>query len=92
MEENRTNKQKHNIILENRRKLCAAGVTDVTAFDEEKIVLTTALGDLTVGGYGLHIGSFSQETGELEMDGEICSLVYSETKQEGGGFFSRLFR
>ena len=92
MDDSRTIQQKHNVILENRSKLCAAGVTDVTAFDDEKIVLTTTLGDLTVGGYNLHIGSFSQETGELEMDGDICSLVYSETKHDGGGFFSTLFR
>lgn len=85
-------KRKHNLIMEDRKSLSVTGVIDVSGFDDEKILLTTELGDLTVGGYSLHINKFSQESGELNLDGEICSLVYTENKRDEGGFFTRLFR
>ena len=84
--------KKHNLIMEDRNVLNVTGVIDVSGFDDEKILLITEKGELTVGGYSLHINKFSQESGELNLDGEICSLVYSETKQNDGGFFSKLFR
>ena len=91
-EERPTSGKKHNLIMEDRKILNVTGVVDVSGFDEEKVLLNTEKGELTVGGYSLHINKFSQETGELELDGEICSLVYSETRQTEGGFFSKLFR
>ena len=84
--------KKHNLIMEDRKILSVTGVRDVSGFDDEKILLVTENGELTVGGYSLHINKFSQETGELNLDGEICSLVYTETRQNDGGFFSKLFR
>ena len=84
--------KKHNLIMEDRKILSVSGVVDVSAFDEEKIQLVTENGELTVGGYSLHINRFSQDTGELNLNGEICSLVYSENKQNDGGFFSKLFK
>ena len=91
-EERPVSAKKHNLIMEDRAVLNVTGVIDVSGFDDEKILLTTQKGELTVGGYSLHINKFSQETGELDLDGEICSLSYTETKQSEGGFFSKLFR
>ena len=82
----------HNLIMEDRKRLCLSGVSDVTAFDEEKVTLTTSMGILTVSGQGLHIGNFSRETGELNMDGEIYALNYEELKRKDGGFFANIFR
>lgn len=84
--------KKHNLIMEDRNILNVTGVTDVSGFDDEKVLLITEKGELAVGGYSLHINKFSQETGELAIDGEICSLVYSEAKKDNGSFFSKLFR
>ena len=81
----------HNVIMENRRMLTLSGVLDVAAFDENVVTLLTELGELTVGGCGLHIGRFDQETGEMTIDGEISELIYTETEPEKKGFFSRLF-
>lgn len=84
--------KKHSMILENRKKLSMTGVKDVAGFDEQCVNLITELGDLCIKGEGLHISDFSGESGELNIDGEIYSMVYSETRQPEGGFFSRIFR
>ena len=91
-EEKNIIKKKHSIILEDRKQLSLSGVSDVSGFDEQIVVLETELGELTVKGSRLHIGSFSQETGELQLDGEIDELLYAENHKDEGGFFSRLFR
>ncbi len=49
----------HNIIIEDRKKLTLSGVKDVVSFDDETLLLETALGRLTVKGAGLHIVNFS---------------------------------
>ncbi len=85
-------RKKHSIILEDRKQLSLSGVLDVSAFDEQNVVLETELGELTVKGSSLHINGFSLETGELSLDGTIDAMSYAETKQTEGGFFSRLFR
>jgi len=83
---------KHNLILEGRRTLNVSGVKDVTEFDEGKVMLLTEAGELYVEGEKLHINNFSQQTGELDLDGRINSLIYNEHQEKEGGFFSRLFR
>lgn len=85
-------RKKHSLILEDRKQLTLSGVKDVLGFDEKTITLLSELGELCIKGSGLHIGSFNRESGELNVDGVVDSLVYSETKQTEGGFFSRLFR
>ncbi|MBQ9994129.1 MAG: sporulation protein YabP [Clostridia bacterium] len=82
----------HNIIMENRKMLSLSGVKDVDSFDEEGIVLLTELGELTIRGTKLHISHLNQETGEVNVDGEISELVYSDVHIEPQGFFARLFR
>ena len=91
-EKNISSLKRHGAILENRKQLTLTGVRDVAGFDEQKVMLTTELGDLTIKGSSLHIDSFSHETGELSLDGSIDSLTYAELKQPEGGFFSRLFK
>lgn len=85
-------KMPHSLILENRRSLTATGVSNVDSFDEETIVATTDMGDLTVRGSKLHIDKLNIETGELTLDGEITSMTYTENRSSGGGMFSRLFK
>ena len=92
MEEKNIVRKRHSVILEDRKQLSLSGVSDVSGFDEETVILETELGQLTVKGNSLHINRFSLETGELDLDGNICSLVYAENKQTEGGFFSKLFR
>ncbi len=80
-----------NLILENRRLLSLSGVKDVDRFDEECVVLLTELGELTVRGLKLHISRLDQESGEVNIDGEISDLVFSDVNIEPQGFWARLF-
>lgn len=81
----------HNLTLEDRNKLLVSGVTDIGGYDEQTIVAQTEKGELTVRGEGLHIIRMSIDMGELQVEGNIVSLQYSEI-QQSGGFFSRLFK
>lgn len=82
----------HNVIMENRHSLSLSGVRDVDSFDEQSVVVLTELGELTVRGENLHISRLDQETGELDMSGEINELLYSQLKQERKGLLARLMR
>lgn len=85
-------KTPHNLILEDRHALTVSGVEDIDSFDEETVVLFTNMGELTVKGSGLHINKLSVDTGELSVEGEIHSLIYTNDEPRRGGFFSRLFK
>lgn len=81
----------HNVIMENRKKLTLTGIKDVISFDDETIILDSAMGKMTVKGTGLHIINFNTSNGELTADGKIYAVVYTEDEKVGG-FFSRLLR
>lgn len=48
--ENKVEDNKSSLSLENRKKLTLSGVIEVISFDEQKIDLTTNLGNLTIKG------------------------------------------
>jgi len=81
----------HRLVLESREKLTVSGVEEVESFDENAIVMDTALGALIVRGEGLHIEKLSLDGGDLAVEGTVESLTYEESR-ERGGFFSRLWR
>ena len=78
------------ITLDERARLTVTGVEEVMSFDEERIVMRTVLGELTVLGSGLHIGRLSLDAGELGVEGEVSELAFSE-RGTAGGLWSRLF-
>lgn len=80
------------IIIENRKKLNISGVKDVLSFDDETLLLDTALGRLTVKGEGLHIISFNTDNGSLTAEGRVHAAMYMSDGKSSGGFVSRLFR
>ena len=85
-------KAPHSLIVENRKSLTATGVSNVDSFDEDTIVAYTDLGELIVRGKGLHISKLNLETGEMNLDGEINSVSYSDNQSASTGFFSKLFK
>ena len=91
MEEKRQIMQ-HKITMENREKLFLTGVEDVDSFDEAEIRVYTSEGQLTIKGEDLHISRLNVDEGELCVEGEIESLVYSNVENRSGGFFSKLFK
>lgn len=92
MEEKKTVKLPHNLILEGRKSLTISGVLDVDSFDDQTVVAYTELGELTIRGKNLHINKLSLDTGELTLDGEIASMVYTDNQPNSGGLLSKLFR
>ncbi len=83
----------HNLMLENRSKLCITGVTDVDTFDESKIVLFTEEETMQIEGYDLHINKLNVADGELVIDGEIVSIVYTgRDAKNKKGLFGRMFQ
>ena len=93
MTEEKKIKKPHSVILENRRNAIISGVEDVDSFDESSVVLFTDLGTLTVKGDNLHINKLSVESGDVAIEGEIYSVQYQDdTPQNGGSFFSKLFK
>ena len=82
---------RHNLILDGRKKLSVSGVEEVESFDENTIVMVTALGTLIIRGENLHIEALSLEGGDLKVTGDVDSLSY-EDDHHSGGFLSRLFR
>jgi sporulation protein YabP len=100
MEENKTVKissrtSVQNIIIENRKKASISGVRDVESFDDENMILYTELGVLTVQGENLHINKLNTENGELIIEGDIDSCIYSDNdspRGKGLSFFGKIFK
>lgn len=85
----------HKISLNNRRFAMMTGVKEVLSFDGEEVVLDTEQGVLVVKGEDLHVTRLTLEKGEVEMDGRIDGLMYTESEGEKSGkesFLSKLFR
>ena len=80
----------HNLSLESREKLDITGVEDVKGFDENIIILTTALGNLNIHGQELHIEKIDLNTGSLELRGLIQELSYEEPAKSSK-LWQRLF-
>lgn len=82
----------HNLILEERGSLTVTGVEDVDSFDEQTVVVYTGLGELTVRGNQLHIERIDLQAEELELQGQVDSMTYTDQPAARGGFFARIFR
>lgn len=84
-----------NIVLENRKKLSLSGVKDVLSFDDQIVILDTALGMLTIKGEDIRINKLSLDTTEVVIEGRINSLNYSEKqdkKSSNGSLIGKIFK
>lgn len=75
---NNLNKKAHKVSMNNRRNVSITGVNDVLSFDVKEVLLETELGMLMMKGADLHISRLSLEKGEVDVEGKIDSLTYSE--------------
>ncbi len=96
MDDRNTNTvRSHKILLVNRENGAFSGVVDVLSFDVSEILLETELGMLLIKGHDLHVNRLSLEKGEIDIEGRIDSLAYSDVKSAGKqveSLFGRLFR
>ena len=68
----------HKVTMTNRRNCMINGVNDVLSFDIHEILLETEQGMLTIKGSDLHVNRLTLEKGEVDIEGRIDSLAYSE--------------
>ena len=84
-------KDRHSIILENRKILVVDGVVDVISFDETFVELDTFGGRLNVSGNEIRIHELCLEKSRIEVEGKICELVYEDVNTKTKkGIFGRL--
>lgn len=86
--------KKSNLTLENRKRLSLTGVVEVISFNDEKILLNTILGMLTIKGAGLKMNKLDVQNGEVIIIGTVDSCVYSssELKQDKESIWAKLFK
>lgn len=82
------NQMPHKLSLDERSRLTMTGVTEVISFEENCVVLHTALGTLIVQGNDLKLKTLSLEGGQVAVDGHISALIYEEPRLGG---WRRLF-
>ncbi len=93
--EERSGIRTHKVTLNNRRSGNFSGVKDVISFDPKEILLQTEMGTLLIKGEELHVSRLSLERGEVDIDGLVISMTYSDTEERGKkteNFLGKLFR
>jgi sporulation protein YabP len=86
--------RKSNLTLENRKRLILNGVVEVISFNEEKILLNTIQGILTIKGSSLKMNKLDVQNGDVVIVGTVDSCVYSgsEAKQSKESILAKLFK
>lgn len=85
----------HTVRMEDRKKAQFTGITDVISFEPSKVILESDYGVIVIKGESLHVNKLSVEKGELDVDGRVDSLVYSQdsiSMKKGDSLVNRLFR
>lgn len=85
----------HKVLLQNRKTGSFSGIIDVLSFDVGEILLETELGMLLIKGNDLHVNRLTLEKGEIDVEGRIDSLAYSEVNnynKSGESFLGRIFK
>ena len=80
----------HSLSLSERKKLTMTGAAEVVSFDENAVVVKTALGTLVIQGENLQLKQLTVEGGNVAVEGEIGSLQYEQTRPVSG-WLGRLF-
>ena len=95
MDEKNNVSKAHKVLLVNRKSGAFGGIVDVLSFDVAEILLETEIGMLLIKGQDLHVNRLSLEKGEVDIEGRIDSLTYSEIKTAGKqaeSLLGRLFK
>lgn len=88
--------ESHSLTLINRETLQATGVTFVSSFDENEVILDTTMGPLCLKGEDLHIVQLSLEEGQVVVQGKLSLLEYrvaqKSMKGKGKNFMERILK
>ena len=88
------NEVKASIVLWNRNLLNLTDINDVVSFDELNIYLITKNnGNLLIEGNDLHITTLDIASGNMTVEGTICSMIYNDKEsKKKDSFFSRMLK
>lgn len=89
-----TNKS-HKLSMVNRKGLNLTGITDVISFDMNEVLLESTQGMITIKGNDLKVSRVQLENGEVDVEGIVDSLAYSEISsyaKKGQSLLKRMFR
>ena len=95
MDEKIKTTKSHKMMIDNRRKAEITGVNDVISFDLNTVLLETDYGMVTIKGSNLHVNRLSVEKGEVDIDGKLDGINYSDISnytKKGESFISRMFK
>lgn len=95
MEDRPQVQKNHKVSINARKSATITGVNDVLSFDAGEVLLETEQGILMLRGTELHVNRLTLEKGEVDVDGKIDSLTYSDTNaysKTGESLISRLFK
>ena len=94
MEQNSISKS-HKLAIENRKRTCLSGIKDVVAFDVNQVLLESVMGMVLIKGVDLKVTRLRLEKGEVDVDGHVDSITYSEVKaygEKGKSLIKRMFK
>lgn len=89
-----SNMGSHKLQMQNREQVQVTGVKDVVSFDSGEILLETVDGMLQFKGNELHVKRLTLEKGEVDIEGHVESLTYSDAgshAKSAGSVLGRLF-
>lgn len=84
----------HKLSLLGRKTLSLTGVKEVVSFDAREVILETIQGTLLLRGDEMNVTRLLVEKGEVDLEGRIDSLVYTERgkgSKRSESFAKRLF-
>ena len=85
----------HKLSMDNRKRLTLTGIKDVVSFDLTQILLESTLGMIHIKGSDIKVTRLSLEKGEVDIEGTVDSIVYSEVKdygEKGNSILKRMFK
>lgn len=94
-EKNQTEAGVHKLFLQGRKQVSLSGVREVVSFDAKEVVLNTQMGALLIRGDELFVKRLTVEKGEVDLEGRIDSMIYSDKPGKAGNqdsLMKRLFR
>ena len=82
-------------MVQGRKAAELTGVKEVVSFDAKEVVLSTTMGALVIHGNDLFVKRLTVEKGEVDLEGQVDSFIYTDKPGkagEGDTLLKRLFR
>lgn len=83
------------LTLEDRKKMTLNGVSEIISFNEEQILLITALGNMDIRGEDLKMTKLDVQNGDVVITGKVSYVVYTTDEKKPrkqNGILSKIFR